>query len=154
MAMNKSLLGAAFLLLPLVSMQGHATDVYECLDASGERSYQQLPCPKGSTTISVKETANKSSGTSAIDITATLYSIPDCRACEEVRDYLLYRGVDVVEFDVSEDVELQNELRELSGKLNVPVAVIGAEMITGYDRDKLASALTTAGFVDPKASKE
>lgn len=152
--MKKSLLGAAFLLLPFVFIQGHATNVYECMDASGEHTYQQLPCPEGSTTISAKQTANKSSGTSAIDITATLYLIPDCRACEEVRDYLLYRGVDVVEFDVSEDVELQNELRELSGKLNVPVAVIGAETITGYDRDKLASALTTAGFVEPKASKE
>ena len=43
--------------------------------------------------------------------------------------------------DINKDVETQKELTEITGKLTVPVTVIGEDHITGYDREKIASIL-------------
>ncbi len=139
----------AFFIL-LFPLQGFATDIYECLDADGIRSYQQLSCPEGSTTVKRHSSPSAAdSSSSNANINATLYTIPDCASCEDVRDFLKLRGINMVDNDVSEDIELQNELKGLIGKLSVPVVVIGDATIVGYDREQLISALSNAGYVEP-----
>ena len=45
------------------------------------------------------------------------------------------------EKDVSKDLELQKELTEISGKLSVPVTVIGDEFVSGYDRVRIGNII-------------
>ena len=142
--------GTSVFFISLISPQGFATDIYECLDAQGNRTYQQLSCPEGSTLVRRKlSSSSRSDSTSNSNITATLYSIPDCASCEDIRDFFRLRGINLVDNDVSEDIKLQNELKELIGKLSVPVVVIGDATIVGYERDQLLSALSNAGYVEP-----
>lgn len=148
--MNYLKQGIAIGLLSLFSLTVHSADIYECLDQQGIKSYQQFPCPEGSTTVSVRKSSGKSSGSSTNpDITAVMYSIPDCNSCVEVREFLALRGIDVIDNDVSQDIELQNELKEITGKLDVPVVVIEDAVIVGYERNKLLSALNSAGYQEP-----
>ena len=70
-----------------------------------------------------------------------MYTIPDCETCENVAIYLRSRDIPFSEKDVSNDPEMQKELTEISGKLSVPVTVIGEEVVTGYNREKIGDIL-------------
>ncbi len=123
-----------------------AVKIVECEDEQGNRSFQKT-CPPGSTQLSEKKFKTSSSTTSnKTDIQATLYLIPDCESCEEVIEFLNARNIAVTEKDVSEDIELQNELTEISGSLKVPTTLIGDEILTGYSRSSFLEALAAAGF--------
>jgi len=127
-----------------------AVKVVECEDEEGNRSFQKV-CPPGATMIGEKKI---NTGTSAdttskqTNIQAILYLIPDCEACDEIREFLGSRNIPIIEKNVNESIELQTELTDLTGELKVPVTVIGEEVLTGYSRSKFLSTLEAAGYKD------
>jgi glutaredoxin len=76
----------------------------------------------------------------------TLYTVPECDACDLVRNQLKEREIPYTEKDVSEDVELQTELMEAAGSVTVPTVMLGETVLKGYQRAALETGLTEAGY--------
>ena len=120
-----------------------AVDIVVCEDSEGNQSFQKA-CPPGTNLVEKKKVnvgKDKSKEINLSKLNITLYTIPECTTCEEVVIYLKSRDVPYNEKDVSKDVKLQKELTDLTGKLTVPVTVIGEDIITGYNREKIGGVL-------------
>ncbi len=128
-----------------------AVNIVECEDEEGNRSFQKV-CPPGFTKVGEKKLATGSSSKETksdnVNIQATLYAIPDCEACDEIREFLGARNIPITEKNANDSIEIQNELTELTGALKVPTTIIGEEVLTGYSRSKFTSALEAAGYKD------
>lgn len=140
------------LLMQFISINSFAAvKVVECEDELGNRSFQKV-CPPESTQVGEKKLTtgadSESKSGNASNIQATLYVIPDCEACDEIREFLGSRNISITEKNVNDNLELQKELTALSGSLKVPTTVIGEEILTGYSRSKFLSVLEAAGYKD------
>ena len=126
-----------------------AVQVYECEDANGNRTFQDR-CPPGTTQVEKKDihTGTGTAGNEAASKigTMTLYVVPNCDSCEQVKEFLAVRHLSVEEKNVNDNVDLQNELKEKAGDLRVPTLLIGDQVITGYNRTSLLAALKQAGY--------
>jgi glutaredoxin len=165
--MKRMLTILSLAILSLVCMQiSAAVKVVECEDEQGNRSFQSA-CPPGSILVDEKKipTGDKpppplvrksetDDEAGSANINATLYYIPECGPCDEVREFFQLRQVSFTEKDVNENIEVQNELKELRGSLKVPATVIGEKVITGYNRSELIAALEAAGYKEKKAEAE
>ena len=120
-----------------------AVDIVLCEDSAGNQSFQKA-CPPGTQLVGKKKIntgKDKSKEINFAKLKVVLYTIPDCTTCEEVAIYLRSRDVSFREIDVSGDAKLQEKLTKISGKLSVPVTVIGEEVVSGYSRDKIGAIL-------------
>lgn len=70
-----------------------------------------------------------------------IYSTPSCPYCDMVKDYLKDKDIKFTEIDVAADQAKAQEMIELSGQMGVPVIKIGNEIIIGFDKAKIDSAL-------------
>ena len=124
------------------------------LDAAGQTTFSDH-CPPGTRK---KETKFQ---TSASDLSAEkmtekseekaegsviLYSVEPCDACDLVRNFLKTRNIPFTEKNVTDDPELQKELREKSGSATVPFIQIGGRKLRGYDSYALSDAIIAAGY--------
>jgi len=139
------------------SLQGFsAVNIVECEDEQGERSFRSA-CPPGTTQVGSKNVRTGSSSRDndkSVIIKATLFSIPDCESCEEVKEFLQARGISFVEKNASVSIEIQQELITISGALKIPTTIIGEDVIVGYERSKLEEAYTKAGGVKPEPAAD
>jgi len=125
-----------------------AVTIVECEDSLGERSFQ-ASCPPDSTQVNTRVIhtgSNSEVSTDNPSINATLYVVPECDPCEDVREFLQTRNVTVTVKDVSFEQAMQEELQALTGTLRAPVVVIGETIISGYKRSDLLAALVAAGY--------
>ncbi len=145
----KGLLSIFTLLSLFIAAPSWAVKIYECEDERGNRSFESR-CPPGTMPVQEKQyaTGKKEDKSSNPDISATLYLIPDCGACDDVKEFLQSRNITITEKYVNDNFELQSELREKIGELKVPAVIIGEKSITGYDRNTLLNALTEAGYTE------
>jgi len=132
----------------LISQSLLAVTVVECEDADGNRTFQDR-CPPGSTEVASKRIATGTGGGGeggpAIG-PLTLYVVPNCDSCTQVKEFLSVRRLSVTEKNVNDDIALQNELKEKAGDLRVPTLLVGDSVISGYNRAELLAALKKAGF--------
>lgn len=129
-----------------------ALTVVECVDAEGNRSFRDK-CPPGMEKKGEKTLRGVSSSDdpSLEDVATanpiTLYTVPNCDACDLVRNALSSRGLPFSEKDVQDNAELQEELKAETGGLTVPATKIGSrQALTGYSRSALDIALEQAGY--------
>ncbi len=128
-----------------------AVTVVECVDAEGNSSFRSA-CPPGTTKKGEKHLrgtrAPEEPGMEEIAAAnpITLYSVPDCDACDLVRNALAGRGIPFTETDVQDNAERQEELKAATGGLTVPALKIGERVLTGYSRDAIDGALEQAGY--------
>lgn len=137
---------ACVILMFTLAGSSYAVSVYECEDEQGNRSFYDR-CPPGTTAVNEKK-FNVIPEKEASEISATLYLVPKCEACDLVREFFQLRKIALIEKNVNENIELQNELTEKTGELRVPVTVINDTVISGYDRSELINALKAAGYED------
>ena len=71
----------------------------------------------------------------------TIYSTPTCHFCQMTKEFLKEKKVEYTDYDVSTDMEKRKEMIEKSGQMAVPVIYVDDEMMIGFDKDKLTSAL-------------
>lgn len=146
-----ALLGALFC---LTSLPAAALTVYDCVDAHGNHVFMEN-CPPGMKPASeTKLPGHKPQAPPTIDEIAkktpvTLYTAPQCDACDLVRHYLQERKVPFTEKNVGNNADLLNELKQKTGGLTVPVTLIGEQKLVGYNRSALQSALDAANYPDP-----
>lgn len=70
----------------------------------------------------------------------TVYSSNMCSTCEMVKEFLVLRGVEFKEKDVSTDLDGRKELLAL-GYDSTPVTVLGDTVVEGFDTGDLDAAL-------------
>ncbi len=130
-----------------------ATNIHECEDELGNRTFQKY-CPPGSKSLAEKQYSGKSSATDAASKlpALVLYAVPGCEVCDKMRDHLSGKNISVTEKNIKDNGELQQELKsKTGGDLRVPVLLIGQKVIAGYDAANLTSALRDAGYLPADA---
>jgi glutaredoxin len=143
-----------FSLSPLAALA--AVTVLECVDDAGNSSFRDK-CPPGSTKagdkvfLGVSSKKAKSAKEIAAENPVVVYSIPNCDPCDLVRNVLNTRGVPFSEKNIQDDAALQTELKAKTGDLTVPSVLVGATVLTGYNRAALESALNQASYPAPAA---
>lgn len=154
----KKFMSGCVLLFSLAALTAWgAVTVVECVDAGGNTSFRDK-CPPGTTKagdkvlLGVSPTKAKSTREITTDSPVVLYSVPNCDACDLVRNALSTRSTPFNEKNVQDDAASQNELKSKTGNLTVPSVLIGATVLTGYNRSALDNALTQAGYPRPDAA--
>jgi len=135
-----------------------AAQLYQWKDAQGRTQYSDQPPPP-----SVKNVEQKSFKGNVIEIgesyaaktareknPVTLYT-SDCGAfCAQALQLLNERGVPFSSKDPQASPEAQAELKKLTGRLRVPVLVVGSEKIDGFETGQWQAMLDRAGY--PKSA--
>jgi glutaredoxin len=139
----------------LAAFSAGAVSVFECEDENGNRSFHD-GCPPGSKKVGTKEyTGTAPAGAAqAAPASLTLYMVPNCDSCDQVKEFLSVRNLSVEEKNVNDNPALQEELKAAAGDLRVPVLLVGDKVLTGYNRAELLAALQAAGLEPEKAAAE
>lgn len=149
------ILSMACLLLAAHGSAAAAVTVVECLD-EGRTNWFRDTCPPGATKTGEREIrgVGGEDGPSLEEIAEqnpiTLYTVPDCNACDLVRHVLSSRQLPFTEKDVQDNGEMQEELKSMTGALTVPAMVVGEKVATGYSRAEIDGALRAAGYPEPE----
>lgn len=71
----------------------------------------------------------------------TVYSQPDCPTCTVVKAFLQDNKIEYDEKDIKKDNRARDELINKYKSYSTPTVVIGEEIVTGFDLEKLRSLL-------------
>jgi len=71
---------------------------------------------------------------------AIIYSTSSCAWCSQVKKFLTYKGVEIIEKS-ADDPAVANEAFQVSGAMTVPVTVLNGRVIQGYNPSALVAAL-------------
>ena len=135
---------------------------YRWIDEKGRVQYSDTPPPAGAKGVQKKRLHdNAVGGQGSFELgkamresPVTLYSHPDCKqACQMARDTLNKRGVPFREV-VVETQETQDELRRVSGRISVPVLVVGGDVETAISAQAYERALDSAGYPRAGVARE
>lgn len=81
-----------------------------------------------------------------------LFTKPGCPYCVEAKDWLQRHGCAFDVLDITKDVKVLREWRELSGGVGVPVLVHGRDLVVGFSPERYSEFLTSCRHttaVDP-----
>lgn len=76
--------------------------------------------------------------------TVVVYSTPTCPYCIRAKQFLSDNKIEFTNFDVSTDQAKTEEMMQKSGQMGVPVLVIDGQIIVGFDKGKIKTALEIA----------
>ena len=76
-----------------------------------------------------------------------LYSTATCPYCIMAKRFLEENNIEHTHIDVSEDQAAAQEMINKSGQMGVPVIDIDGEVIIGFDRPKMETALKNKKLV-------
>lgn len=79
--------------------------------------------------------------------TVTIYSATWCAFCHAAKEYLDSKNIKYDDKDVEADPENGNEAIKLSGQRGIPVLNIGGDIIVGFDRPKIDTALQAHSLI-------
>jgi glutaredoxin len=134
------------LLLAMALSQASAVSVYQCEDDKGNKSFE-AHCPPGTKPVDQRSySADGGPAPEGPRAAVTIYLVPNCDSCDQVKEFLSVRNIRPVEKNVATDVKLQEELKKKAGDLRVPVTVIGDTIINGYNRAEMLAALEAGGY--------
>jgi glutaredoxin len=131
-----------------------AAQLYQWKDAQGRTVYSDQPPPphiqsaqqksfKGSV-IEVGESYAARSARERYPV--TLYASACGAPCDQARQLLSERGIPFNNKDPQASPEAQAELQKLTGRLSVPVLVVGSDKIDGFETGQWQSMLDRAGY--------
>ncbi len=63
------------------------------------------------------------------------YTIPTCPHCRTAREYLVKKGVDFIEFDVSTNLIALRAMMMMTSRAEVPAIIAGDTAVVGFDPD-------------------
>ncbi len=127
-----------------------SAQIHQCEDEQGNRTFQKH-CPPGSKSLSAKNYSVKSNKDDKAQNlpSLTLYSIPECEVCDDMRNDLSAKNISITEKNIKDNGDLQQELKaKTGGDIRVPVLMIGEKVVAGYDAAKLKTALQEAGYLE------
>ena len=128
---------------------------YRWVDKDGRVHYTQTPPPPDARGVQKKtfrhgpvEASDLPYATqvAAKTFPVTLYTSPDCGApCDRARALLVRRTVPFKEVSVLTQNEV-DELKRLSGKSDIPLLVVGAQVQSGFQEGVYNGLLDSAGY--------
>ena len=71
----------------------------------------------------------------------TVYSVPMCYECTELKDWLTEKGIEFETIDVAMDQIARKEVIEVSGQRTVPIVKIDDKIVIGFEKEELKKAL-------------
>ena len=71
----------------------------------------------------------------------TVYGVSTSSETREARQFFNRKGVPFEEFDVSTNPQALQKLEELSGQTERPVIIVDDQVLVGFDRSQLESAV-------------
>lgn len=71
----------------------------------------------------------------------TIYSTQTCHFCHMAKEYFDQNGVKYEDINLSLNPQRSSEVLEKSGQMGVPVILVDGEVVVGFNKPKLASAL-------------
>ncbi|MBU1397218.1 MAG: glutaredoxin family protein [Gammaproteobacteria bacterium] len=135
-----------------------AAQLYQWKDTQGRMQYSDQPPPP-----SVRNAQQKSFKGNVIEVgesysaktareknPVTLYASACGAPCDQARQLLTERGVPFSNKDPQASPESQAELQKLTGRLSVPVLVVGSDKIDGFETGQWQAMLDRAGY--PKSA--
>ena len=135
-----------------------AAQLYQWKDAQGRTVYSDQPPP-----TSIRNAQQKSFKGSVIEVgeshaartarekqPVTLYTSACGAPCDQARQLLNERGVPYSSKDLQASEDARNEVQKLTGKLNVPILLVGAAKLEGFAAGPWQAALDRAGY--PKSA--
>lgn len=153
---------AAFVLMAIgmaaASALAGASQLYQWKDAQGRMVYSDQPPPASARNAQQKSFKGSviEGGESYAAKTAreknpiTLYASACGAPCDQARQLLSERGVPYSSKDPQASPEAQADLKKLTGGLSVPVLIVGADKIDGFEAGQWQAALDRAGY--PKSA--
>lgn len=72
-----------------------------------------------------------------------IYSTNVCPYCKLAKDYFIKNKIEFTEYNVQEDEKALSEMVKKSGQMGVPVIEINDQIIVGFDREAIDSALAS-----------
>jgi glutaredoxin len=141
-----AVLGAA------VTPPSPAVTVLQCEDEHGNRSFESA-CPPGTKEVGARDYPGVAAPAAAEEEEEappeiTLYLVPECEACTQIREFLDLRQLPYTVKDVKDDAVLQQELKKRSGELRAPTVMVGEKAVVGYNRTALIATLQEAGHIE------
>ncbi|MEK7510950.1 MAG: glutaredoxin family protein [Patescibacteria group bacterium] len=76
-----------------------------------------------------------------MDKSVTIYTTPTCHFCQMSKEFFKENNVSYTEHNVAADMEKRQEMIDRSGQMGVPVIFVGEEMVVGFDKKRLETAL-------------
>jgi glutaredoxin len=152
---------ALLALTVLFTAQLAAAQQYRWLDENGRVHYSDTPPPASAKDVQKKRMGGNAVGAQgSYELTeamksspVTLYSHPDCKdLCQIARDVLNKRGVPFTEVSAIDEAKIE-ELRRLSGGVQVPVLVVGAQVEKTISAAAYNRALDLAGYPRPGVAR-
>ena len=70
-----------------------------------------------------------------------IYSTPTCHYCQVAKEFFKSHDVSYTEHNVMEDKARRAKMVELTGKMSVPVIVIGRKVVVGFDEENITKLL-------------
>lgn len=70
-----------------------------------------------------------------------VYSAPTCPWCSKVKSYLVRKGVEFIDIDISSNREAAVEMVDKTKQMGVPVVQIGSEYVVGFDPARIDELL-------------
>jgi glutaredoxin len=133
-------------LVALAAAPAWAADVFQCEDDKGNRTFESH-CPPGTKPVDQRSySADGGPAPESARATVTVYLVPNCDSCDQVKEFLSVRNIRPIEKNVADDIKLQEELKSRAGDLRVPVTIIGDRVINGYNRSEMLAALESGGY--------
>ena len=150
------ILRAFLLVLVAATVSGVAqAQQYRWVDKNGKTQFGDSPPPPGAKDVRKSNiTSSKPAPTQLPfelvrlqkDFPVTLYTSPPCKeGCELARGALNKRGVPFKEVQVF-DPDTNEELKRVSGALEVPTLVVGRSVQRGFEQGAFDALLDSAGY--------
>lgn len=76
-----------------------------------------------------------------MDKNVVIYSTPTCPWCMRTKQFLKENNINFQDFDVSSNQQAAEEMIKKSGQMGVPVLDIDGEIIVGFDKERIKTAL-------------
>lgn len=74
--------------------------------------------------------------------TVTIFTTPTCHFCQAAKEFFKANNIQYAEHDVAKDIEQRKIMIEKSGQMGVPVIMVGANIVVGFDEEELRSLLS------------
>lgn len=128
----------------LLSSQASAVKIMLCANENGEKIYMDN-CPPGYQIVQERKYYIEKKTEPEVP-SVIMYLVPDAPWIQEIRNYFSKYEIPIVEKDVSESVELQQELMESSGELIVPTVKLNEEIYKGYLPSEMDMEMEKSGY--------
>jgi glutaredoxin len=147
--------GLLFLLACFAAHLPAAAQVYKWTDARGTVHYGDSPPPqRAASRLNTPSQAEGQAAALPYELAravkaspVTLYTtvLSPCAACDQGRALLRARGIPYTEKTVNTDAD-KEQLRQLTGKLELPVLVVGSRKVAGFQDGAWQDALSAAAY--------